>query len=276
MTRPPNQQGAGPITPGPADSAPADSAPADSGPASSGPVGSGPVGSATMSSALPHAVNYHNWIVESFAPHVGARLLEVGFGYGQYTRMLAPRVQALTALDITDENLGLAAEMPGNVTLTVADITAPELPDIVGAAAFDAIVCLNVLEHIEDDAACLVNLRRCLAPGGRLLLLVPAFQGLYGTMDELAGHYRRYGRAELARKLLDAGFARADVGYFNPVGGLGWLVTARFTKPKTLSDDGVNDKILFFDKYMVPLSRLLTPLARRVFGQSVRAVAVAP
>ena len=235
-----------------------------------------PVGTETMSSALPDAVNYHRWVVESFATHFGERLLEVGFGYGQYTCMIAPMVQSMTALDITDENMGLAAELPNNVTLKVADIRSPELHSLVGRRAFDTILCMNVLEHIEDDVACLDNLRRCLAPGGKLLLLVPAFPFLFSVMDELAGHYRRYGRKELAHKLQAAGFTCSEVGYFNPVGGLGWLLTAKFFKPKTLSDDKINDKILFFDRYMVPLSRALTLFARPIFGQSVHAVATAP
>ena len=52
-----------------------------------------------------------------------------------------------------------------------------------------------MLEHIPDDARALACIHRLLAPGGRLLLLVPAERYLYGTLDRALGHYRRYQRA---------------------------------------------------------------------------------
>lgn len=233
-----------------------------------------PKGSQTMSSALPLAANYHRWVLASFAPYFGESLLEVGFGYGQYTRMIAPLVRTMTAIDIVDENLALADKLPGHVRLAVADVTEQGLSDKVGHRKFQSILCLNVLEHIQNDIDCLANLRKCLAPDGRLLLLVPAFQALYGPMDELAGHFRRYSRSDLQEKLLAAGFTSASTSYFNPVGGLGWLATSRSKRcPKTLSDDDINAKILFFDKYLLLISRLINPLCKAFFGQSVMAVA---
>ncbi len=72
--------------------------------------------------------------------------------------------------------------------------------------SLDAIGLFDVVEHIEDDAAFLASLQRLMAPGGRIYLTVPAFQGLWSSEDEFAGHHRRYTKKTLARVLRGAGF----------------------------------------------------------------------
>src|SRR5205809_802920 len=96
----------------------------------------------------------------------------------------------------------------------------PILPAVPQALAHDlhAIVCFNVLEHIDDDVSTLRRLRELLAPGGALLLLVPAHPTLFGPIDTAFGHYRRYGKQELRRKLRAAGFEPGVLRHVNPVG----------------------------------------------------------
>jgi SAM-dependent methyltransferase len=226
----------------------------------------------TMSSALPEAVNYHRWILGLLRPHLGGTVLEIGFGYGQYTRGMAPLADELVAVDLDPACLAIAEELPENVRLLVADLSDAGFAERVGRARFDAAVCLNVLEHVEDDAAALESLHACLRPGGRLLVFVPAHPALYGPMDRMAGHYRRYTRRVLRRRMEAAGFALAKLQYVNPLGGLGWWANARFGRPSGLSDPAINRQILWFDRYVQPVSRWLTPLGAGLFGQSVWAV----
>jgi hypothetical protein len=90
------------------------------------------------------------------------------------------------------------------------------------------VVCLNVLEHIEDDHRALVNARALLEPaGGRLILLVPAHARLFSPLDEKMGHFRRYGRADLSASLERAGFEVESVRWFNMLGMLGWWLNGR-------------------------------------------------
>lgn len=227
-----------------------------------------------MSSRIADAVNYHAWILSLIRPNLQSPALEVGFGYGQYTRLLAGLVDRLVAIDIDPAFLDAAGRLPAHVDLRTADITDPTLPEQLGRAAFGSLICLNVLEHIEDDEATLGYFREMLRPGGRLMLLVPAHQALYGPMDELAGHQRRYNRRLLCRRLTGSGFLIREARYFNPLGGVGWWVNARFAKPKTLSDPLINRQILLYDRFVQPLSRLLDPLTARFFGQSLWALAV--
>ena len=98
------------------------------------------------------------------------------------------------------------------------------------AGQADTVICLNVLEHIEDDAVGLRNIASALAPGGRAIVLVPQDQSIYGTLDEVLGHYRRYSRDELRSKLEAAGFTVERLFEFNRVTRPGWYWNGRILK----------------------------------------------
>ncbi|MGH2518950.1 MAG: class I SAM-dependent methyltransferase, partial [Chloroflexota bacterium] len=95
---------------------------------------------------------------------------------------------------------------------------------------FDSITCLNVLEHVQDDAAALRQMHHVLAPGGRLFLLVPANPWLYGSMDAADQHCRRYTRRGLAQAVAGAGFTVRSVRFMNALGVAGWFVNGRILR----------------------------------------------
>lgn len=236
----------------------------------------GPTGFSTMSSALPDAVNYHRWLLDLVAPWLRGRAMEIGFGYGQYTRELARHVDRLLAVDVDPECLDQFQDRPPNVDVTIADLTDPAFAEKVGVGTFDAIVCLNVLEHIDDDRGVLKQFHKALRPGGRVCLIIPAHVALYGPMDEMAGHFRRYSRPQFQERLVSAGYEVRRLSYINPLGALGWWVNAKVLKPKDLSAPSVNRQILLYDRYVQPVSKLLNPLTTRLFGQSLWAVGERP
>lgn len=235
-----------------------------------------PVGCETMSSALPKAENHHRWIRGLIEPHLRGPALEVGFGYGQYTRALACLVDELVAVDIDERMRSWLGDLPDHVRLMTADASDPTLPGIVGAEAFNTIVCLNVLEHIEHDRRTLRSFLKVLRPGGALALLVPAHQALFGHMDALAGHLRRYSARMLRERLQETGFEVRELKYVNPLGGAAWWLNARLLKPTSLSDPAISRQILWYDRFVQPVSRAINPLTSRVFGQSVWALATRP
>jgi SAM-dependent methyltransferase len=109
------------------------------------------------------------------------------------------------------------------------DLTA-KAPDAFVANPFDSVVCLNVLEHIEDDLFALAQMHDSLATGGKLALLVPAHRFLYGEFDSAIGHFRRYERPELAGKLEKAGFIVLEMKFFSLAAALPWLINGRLLK----------------------------------------------
>jgi SAM-dependent methyltransferase len=98
----------------------------------------------------------------------------------------------------------------------------------------DTVICLNVLEHIEDDHAGLANIFSALSAGGRAIVLVPEGQSVFGTIDEALGHFRRYSEAELKSKMEQAGFQVEQIIRFNRVSRPAWFVSGRILKRRSL------------------------------------------
>lgn len=142
----------------------------------------------------------------------GARILEAGCGYGGNLGMLA-RFGEVQAFEL-DESARRHASASSGI-----EIASGKLPDQVGfpGEAFELIVLLDVLEHIEEDVESLRALRERLAPGACIAVTVPAFPWLWSTHDEVHHHKRRYTRAGLRRALSEAGFEAIELGYFNSI-----------------------------------------------------------
>jgi len=146
------------------------------------------------------AKNYFVWQSDLVTRELGRRVLEIGCGVGNFTEKLLDR-DLVIALDIEPECVQeLLRRYPGrqNLRAFVLDAGARELRGFAGCAV-DSCVCVNVLEHIEDDAGALEGMRSILVPGGVVVLIVPAFPALYGPIDANLGHYRRYSRRGIAR-----------------------------------------------------------------------------
>ena len=113
------------------------------------------------------------------------------------------------------------------------------------------------------------NMREVLRPGGRLALLVPAYQFLFGTIDRLVGHHRRYTRTGLSAALTAAGFTIRDIYYMNSLGVFGWLLNNRIVKRREESPA----QVLFYDKAVVPWLSRIERVIRPPFGLSLVAIA---
>lgn len=167
---------------------------------------------------------------------VGSEILEVGMGIGIFTEKLLGRGKVF-GVDIVPEFVEearrrLGASRPGLESL-VADMGAG-LPDSLRGRAFDTIVCMNVLEHIEDDRGTLKRFFSMLGSGGRLILVVPAHRWLFNPLDANDGHFRRYERAELNEKLREAGFKVIHESCFNLFGIAGWFLNGTILRRKDL------------------------------------------
>ena len=127
-------------------------------------------------------------------------ILEIGAGQGAIGSWLAPRF-AYTGVELDDESRAVAA---ARVTATGSGEILSDL-ESVGPRSFDVVCAFEVLEHIEDDRDALVQWRSFVAPGGAVLLSVPAHPDHFGPVDERVGHFRRYDAAGLRSALEAAG-----------------------------------------------------------------------
>ncbi len=222
-----------------------------------------------MSSAIQDAVNYQQWMFRIFSPYMGSHLLEIGTGFAQVFHHLQElKIVEYVSVDFDEELVEMAKAKDGANTYLCADVSGANFISTVGAERFDTVFCFNVLEHIKADNAAVQNMMEALKVGGRLLLFVPALPELYSDMDRLAGHHRRYTKQSLSSALGNWADSVVRIEYFNPIGGVGWWIN-KFQKVNSLNDDSVNRQIVLFDKYILPLSRLINPLTRNFFGQSL-------
>ena len=175
---------------------------------------------------------YNKWLYEQFAYCLGRRVLEVGSGTGNITQFLCTQGREVVATDIVPayrDELTRRFSARSNVGIEAFDLGAPAPRGMV-AAPFDTVVCLNVLEHIEDDMFALEQLGTVLAHSGMLALLVPAHKWLYGEFDRAVGHFRRYEKRDLAAKLLRSGFEVRSLRFFSFAAALPWFINGRILK----------------------------------------------
>lgn len=207
---------------------------------------------------LSEISRYNRWIYDQFAAALGPRILEVGSGTGNITQFLLAGHRAVVATDVLpkyrQEIATRFAEQP-NLQIRSFDLDRVAPAEFL-AQPFDTVVCLNVLEHIEDDCFALRQMREVLNVGGRLALLVPAHQFLYGAFDEAVGHFRRYSKNALRTRLQEAGFTVQSLKFFNVAATLPWFINGRLLRRAYLPNEQVN-----LANALVPLLKL-----EKVFG----------
>lgn len=178
---------------------------------------------------------FNQWMADTVKPFVGERVLEIGAGMGTLTAQLIPR-RLYVATDVDREYVRCLQERAeGQPCLRVADLDANNPRDFSSlGATFDTVLMLNVLEHVEDESAALANLWSVLDARGRAIILVPQGPALFGTIDEIAGHYRRYTKDMLRSALEQAGFRVTHLLDFNRFSVPGWWLNGRILKRRVL------------------------------------------
>jgi SAM-dependent methyltransferase len=148
-------------------------------------------------------------VIDGLGLPSSARILDAGCGSGRNMIELR-RHGTVTGVELSDASVEIARGRGAGEVVAGSVLEMP-FPD----ASFDFAVSLDVVEHLEDDLGALRELRRVIAPGGRLLLTVPAYQWLWSGHDEINHHHRRYTRRSLGRVAEAAGWKQARTTYFN-------------------------------------------------------------
>jgi len=167
---------------------------------------------------------YNRWIFRRIRPFLTGTVCEVGCGIGNMTRFLLgqERVVGIEPLGISVLRARERFADQPNVSIIQRSLEECPNPD-VPAGGFDTVICLNVLEHLEDDVHSLRRMGELCRGGGRVVILVPAHMSAYGEMDRYYGHWRRYNRRSLGRAFREAGLSVGRSFYMNALGYFGWL-----------------------------------------------------
>jgi glycosyltransferase involved in cell wall biosynthesis len=199
---------------------------------------------------LNRAPRFNKWMADVLRPYVGDRVLEIGAGTGNLSMQLMPR-SIYWATDVNKHYLDFLVTLRATRPyMRVAYTDAADAATFPAEQSFDTVVCLNVVEHVEDDIGALRNIRNALADRGRAIILVPCGPWLYGSLDEVLGHFRRYTPEELASVSDEAGFRVEHILKFNKPGVLAWWLNGRVLRRKT------------FGLAQIRILNILTPLFR--------------
>lgn len=187
--------------------------------------------------AFSDAPRFNRWMVNTIKPYLGKNILEIGAGIGNLTRWLVMGSKKYVATDLDPEQLErLRGRVSMRPNLQIAVVDASRREDFLPLRTqVDTVVCLNVLEHIENDLTALQNIYSTLVDGGRAVILVPEGQGLYCSLDEELGHCRRYSEAELRLRMSEAGFEVEALLRFNRISRPGWWLNGKVLKRRTIS-----------------------------------------
>jgi SAM-dependent methyltransferase len=212
--------------------------------------------------------SYNNWVFSSIRDHIQGRVLEVGSGIGTYSTHLRPLASELTCIDMIPEYIHRVE------TLFHGDHAVHTMLAKLGndlhfrPASFDTIVCLNVLEHIKEEGEALSYFRDWLAPGGKLVLQVPAHEWLFGSMDEALEHQRRYTRASAKKALLENGFELVlPPKYLYMAAAPGWWWVGKVRKSQVVPEATIR-----FANAVVSISRGIEAIIPAPFGLTLIAV----
>ncbi len=196
---------------------------------------------------------YLSWMTRMLRPFLGDTVLELGAGIGNITSRLMGRrlryvagerdplyLHALRNRFLRTPNVDVRALEPANPA------------DFLGIGEpFDSVLCVNVLEYMDEPGQLLESIRGVLKPGGSLIVLVPQGKSLYGTIDRTLGHKQRFDERELRALLEQHGFTVTEVAGLNKIGTPAWWLYGKLRQKRinkvTLK---VFDKTVWFWRLM--------------------------
>ena len=201
---------------------------------------------------LNRAPRFTRWMADVIRPYIGERVLEIGAGTGNLTLQLIPR-KLYWASDINPYYLTyLQNLLPEHPYLRVGYTDGEMLDSYPAAERFDTVICLNVVEHLTNDIGALRNIWQALEEKGRGIVLVPCGPKLFGTLDKVLGHHRRYTSTQFKELAEQAGFQVEALLSFNRAGSPAWWLNGRLLRRKT------------FGLWQIKALNFLTPLFRLI------------
>jgi 2-polyprenyl-3-methyl-5-hydroxy-6-metoxy-1,4-benzoquinol methylase len=196
--------------------------------------------------AISRADTFNRWQFDALNRSAQGQILEIGSGTGNISALLLENHSHVSLSDLRPEYCHLLQSKFSNnphfkgvyeldLSINDFDLKYAELLE-----KFDTVIASNVIEHISPDTLAVRNAKALLRNGGRLIVLVPAGQWLYNSLDKELGHYKRYSKKKLKALLESAGLIVMNTRYFNAAAILGWWISGKVLKEKTVSASKMN------------------------------------
>jgi SAM-dependent methyltransferase len=205
---------------------------------------------------------------EEFQRHITGDILEIGSGIGTYSKMIVKDFpnSNIVLSDISEEYISELKQrfnLP-NVKVMPLDLNNESHFMKIGKDKFDTVIGLNVIEHVKDDGKALNFIYDSLRKRGKALILVPAHQFLFNSIDRKVGHYRRYSTKSFKELVASTRFEIDDLYYYNASGILGWYLSGNILN----KEDANGEAYSMYDK-MIPMIRVVEKLLFRKIGISI-------
>jgi len=200
------------------------------------------------------ATKFTDWLMKRIRPYLSGVVLEVGAGIGNNVRAMLNQERVI-ATEPEPEYVALlqnAFKGRRRVDIVQWDVTQPRP---AGLGEVDTVLCSNVLEHIADEKAALINISSVLRTGGRAILIVPAGESLFGSIDSALKHLRRYNVSSFIPRLAAAGLEVETAFSMNKAGVIGWLLNGKILRRKTLG----RFQLKVFNAF-VPVLKVVDPI----------------
>jgi 2-polyprenyl-3-methyl-5-hydroxy-6-metoxy-1,4-benzoquinol methylase len=226
-------------------------------------------GEATLD-AVAKASRFNRWMYDTIRPHCSGRILEIGSGIGNISAFFLKDQQEIMLSDIRENYCAKLRDQfsgaPGMLGVELMDITDARFDEKFGQyfGSFDTVFALNVVEHIYDHELALVNCKKLLKKGGKLIVLVPAYQGLYNALDKALEHYRRYTASTLEAIFKKADYKIVQTRYFNATGIPAWFISG-----KLQGNDVIPEGQMGLYDLCVPIFKVMDALVMGRIGLSV-------
>ena len=231
-----------------------------------GPAGKDQVYSGTELEIFELARHWKRYFGGFMRPQLKGRVLEVGAGLGGTTASLCDGSQAEWCCLEPDSRLRnlIVKKVEQGILPPCCQALGGTVADLEAQRTFDCILYIDVLEHIAQDRAEAALAAAHLAPGGRLVIMVPAHQSLYSPYDKAIGHFRRYDK-QMLTDIIPPGLACERLLYLDAVGSVLSLLNRTILK-KAMPQRW---DILFWDSFMIPVSKVVDRLTGFQVGKSL-------
>jgi 2-polyprenyl-3-methyl-5-hydroxy-6-metoxy-1,4-benzoquinol methylase len=219
--------------------------------------------------AISEANLFNKWMYETISPFIKGNILELGCGIGNITDFILKDFSSITISDYNPDYIQYLKKKYSQKKeikeVLSIDLQSPDFKNEQKQIkeSFDAIILLNVIEHLQDDLAAIENCNYLLKKGGNLILLAPAYTQLFSPMDVNLGHYRRYTIKSLLKLLKQKNLEPINTTYFNFLGAIGWLFLN-----KLLRFNNINRNEMYLFNKLVPTARIIDKLICNQLGLS--------
>ena len=223
---------------------------------------------------ISSATKFNHWLYETVEPFCNGKILEIGSGVGNISDFFLKDKKNIHLSDIRYNYRSILGEkfnVASNNVLDI-DIAHSDFNTTYSAllSSFDSVFALNVVEHIKNDDLAIKNMLSLLKPGGRMTILVPAYQALYNDIDLSLEHFRRYNKKSLTT-LMGKYAPVSKAFYFNATGILAWWISGKILRHKTIPAS----EMRLYNTF-VPVFRIIDKVVMKKIGLSVICVIQKP